>query len=249
MNNEMPSGTPSIVADITGKIRVLITAQRADYEIDQPVYALNWFNSRWLMLYNFYNAIAARSVLKIGGVPFFKARVVDTLYGNEADYRSVVLIVRYPSVTNFKTMLQSRYFQLVSIVRGMAVAQFTFGFSTRSDSQDVGEFNDQFRISESKVYAIHHYRSSDRLSEIAVRAAELAASHQVTLAFSSHVCARLYTQNGTNPPAAVETIMDGCMVLQADSRTHIDQWVASADCQELLATTDSSFIATLDRIF
>ena len=245
----MPSGTPSISANITRSVRVHITALQSDFKIDEPVYALNWFNSRQLWLYNFYNFLAARSVLKIGGVPFFKARVATTLYGNDADHRSVLLIVRYPGIAHFKTMLQSRYFQLVSILRGLAVAQFTFGFSTRTDVQDVGEFADQNRISESKVYAIHHYRLSDQISDIAERATKLAASHQVNLAFSSFVSARLYPQKGSTPPVAIETIMAGCMIMQADSQQQIEQLVASPAYEALLATTNSSFIATLDRIF
>ena len=245
----MPSDTPSITASITGAVRVHITALRADFDINKPVYALNWFNSRQLWLYNLYNLLAARSVLKIGGVPFFKARVATTLHGNEADYRSVLLIVRYPDISQFKTMLQSRYFQLVSIIRGLAVAQFTFGFSTRTDIQDIEKFSSQHRIAENKAYAIHHYRLSDQATNIAEKATELAASHGVTLAFSSYVSARLYPQKGSADPVAVETIMDGCMIMQADSQSQLEQWVASADYRALLATTDASFIATLDRIF
>ena len=249
MDNAMPSGTPSITARITANLRVLITALRTDFKLDQPVYALNWFNSRSLWLYNFYNFLAARSVLKVGGVPLFKARVATTLYGDDADHRSVVLIVRYPGISQFKNMLETRYFQLVSVIRSLAVAQFTFGFSTRTDIQDDGEFNQHNRISDSHIYVIHHYRVSDQVSGIAERAAALAATHQLKLAFSSRVSARLYSQKDSRPPVAVETIMDGCMILQADSQSQIDQWVASTGYKQLLATTDSSFVATLNRIF
>ena len=249
LSKSMPSGTPSITARITASIRVHITALRSDFKVDQPVYALNWFNSRQLWLYNFYNLLAARSVLKVGGVPFFKARVATILYGDDADYRSVLLIVRYPDISHFKAMLQSRYFQCVSIIRGLAVAQFTFGFSTRTDIQDLGEFANQNRIAKSQVYAIHHYRLTEQVSDIAERATELAALHQVKLAFSSCVSARLYPQKGSTPPAAVETIMHGCMLLQADSQAQIEQLVANSDYKTLLATTNASFIATLNRIF
>lgn len=249
MNKIMPSDTPSITANIIASIRVHITALRADFKTNRPLYALNWFNSRQLWLYNLYNFLAESSVLKVGGVPYFKARLATTLYGEKADCRSVLLIVRYSGVTPFKTMLQSRYFQLVSIIRGLAVTQFTFGLSTRTDTQDTGEFTDQKRISQSKAYAIHHYRMSDEGLDIAERAADLAVSHQVSLAFSSSVSARLYSQQGDKPPAALETIMDGCMILQADSQQDIAQLVASSDFQALLTTTKSSFIATLNRVF
>lgn len=245
----MPSDTPSITANIIARIRVHITALRADFKTNQPLYGLNWFNSRQLWLYNLYNFLAERSVLKVGGVPYFKARLATTLYGDKADCRSVLLIVRYPEVKSFKTMLQSRYFQLVGIIRGLAVTQFTFGLSTRTDTQDTGKFTDQHRISQSKAYAIHHYRMADEVSDIAERVAELAASHQVNLAFSSSVSARLYPQQGDKPPAAIKTIMNGCMILQADSQQDIAQLVASSDFQALLTTTKSSFIATLSRIF
>ena len=249
VNMSMPSGTPSLTAKITSGVRVHLTALLPDFKVDQPVYALNWFNSRQLWLYNFYNLLAARSVLKVGGVPFFKARVATTLHGHDADYRSVLLIVRYPDINHFKTMLQSRYFQCVSIIRGLAVAQFTFGFSTRTDIQDNGEFTNQSRIAKNMVYAIHHYRLSEQASDIAERASELAPSHQVKLAFSSRVSARLYPQKGSTPPEAVDTIMDGCMIMQADTQAQVEQLVASPEYKALLATSEASFIATLDRIF
>ena len=167
----MPSGTPSLTAKITSSVRVHITALLSDFKMDQPVYALNWFNSRQLWLYNFYNLLAARSVLNVGGVPFFKARVATTLYGDDADYRSVLLIVRYPDINHFKTMLQSRYFQCVSIIRGLAVAQFTFGFSTRTDIQDEGEFANQNRISQNRTS--QNRTSQNRFRESGLRNSSL----------------------------------------------------------------------------
>jgi len=161
----------------------------------------------------------------------------------------VVLIVRFPSIKNFKTMMDSRYFQLVSIIRGIAVKQFTFGFSSRLDTHDVTNSLPISKNDNEGVYAIHHYRNRDNNDEITEQVRELAKAAEVDLFFSSKVSARLYAQQGDKEPSAVDTIMDGCLILQAQTDIDIENLIASDEYQAQIATTQSSFIATLNRIF
>ena len=274
----MPSDTVSITANIMAKLKVHITALYPDFKQQQPVYALNWFDTRWLWLYNLYNLLAAGSVLNVNGFPLFKARVQNTLYGEPKARRDVLLIVRYPSIEQFKSMLQSRYFQLVSMIRGAAVKNFTFAFSTRTDASNVQETKQIQRISQSNAYAIHHYQKANSISaeskrgfdtnqiantakqsiqqstkqstnHIAEQASSIAEHYGVEIGFSSTVSARLYSQQGDGMISAIDTIMDGCLILQAKTHTDIEQLILSADYQTFMTTLSHSYVATLKRIF
>ena len=251
MSNEMPNGTVSVTAKIVGNLKVHITALKPDFQPKQAVYALNWFNSSWLWLYNFYNFLAMRSVLKVDGLPFFKARVNQVLHGDEQLHRSVLLIVRYPNITHFKTMLQSRYFQLVSIVRMIAVKKFTFSLSTRTDVQSETTVDLVKRVEESGFYAIHHYQVAEGVAKIAKQVEQLFAGgeNSVRMVFSSQVSARLYSQQNDDPAVAVETIMDGCLLLQASSEGDIQKLISSEEYQSIIKSTKESYVATLNRIF
>ena len=157
-----PNKVTSETAHISTRIKVHITAINSELESEHPIYAINWFNTRSLWLYNIYNLFAARSVLKVKGLPFFKARVKRRLYGKQEDHRDVLLIVRYPQISSFKVMLENRYFQCVSVLRGLAVNFFTFGFSTRNDISDEEMIHDKkqdtWHISKTNAYAFHHYK-------------------------------------------------------------------------------------------
>lgn len=251
MSDQMPSDTVSVTANITANLKVHIAALRSEFQKNEPVYALNWFNTHWGWLYNFYNLLAAPSVLKVGGVPFFKARVEQVLHGESAACRAVLLIVCYPNIEHFKTMLQSRYFQLVSILRGIAVKEFTFGFSTRTDAdtKDNQNLKSIQRIDQRGVYAIHHYQIDDANNQLTEKVAKVATSFDVELAFASTVSARLYTQQGQKPTSVVDTIMDGCLILQANTNSDIEALIKSEDYQVIIASTQNSFIATLKRVF
>ncbi len=249
MNNKMPNGTVSVTANIIASIRVHITALRPDFQRQQPVYALNWFNASWLWLYNFYNFLAIRSVLNVDGIPFFKARVGRILHGDIEGHRTVLLIVRYPNIDRFKTMMESRYFQLVSIIRSIAVKEFTFAFSTRLDTQETDNSLPITKIDDGGAYVIHHFRNGDNNDDFTDQIRELANASEVDLVFSSKVSARLYAQQGEKAPSAVDAIMDGCLILQAQTDTDIERLIASDEYQALIRTTQSSFVATLNRIF
>ncbi len=248
MNNSTPEYT-SVTASIVAGIKVRITAVDHELAKDQAVYALNWFDTRWLWLYNLYNILATRSVLKVAGVPFFKARVDRTLYGKAEDRRAVLLIVRYPGLVSFKNMMESRYFQIMSIVRGIAVKEFTFGLSTRCDVNDRNQFDVQTSIENKGVYVVHHFSQGELSNdEVISLAKDIANQSNVDVSFASKVSARLYSQKNDETPVPVKTIMTGCLVFQTDSQINIDKMLEKQTYQSLITKTGSSYIATLKRI-
>ena len=98
-----------------------------------PLYAINWFNTRWAWLYTLYNVLAARLLLKSGGRPVLKANHRKTIDGPASAERQVLLIVQYPSGDSFLDLLQNRMFQVVSLLRMLAVKDFSFVFHRRYD--------------------------------------------------------------------------------------------------------------------
>ena len=116
-----------------GSLKAFIFRDASLLKDDEPVYAINWFNTRSALVYDFYNFLAVRSVRKIGGGPFIKCKLEKTLIDDDTLRRDVLLIVKYPSLVNFRRMLESTMFQLVSLLRTAAVSDFTFGFTKRQD--------------------------------------------------------------------------------------------------------------------
>ena len=56
------SGPEAIRAKIVGETYVEIRRNNPGIAWEEEVHALNWFNTRSMALYNFYNLIAGRSV-------------------------------------------------------------------------------------------------------------------------------------------------------------------------------------------
>ena len=133
----MPNPTQSNIeahsAKLPGSLKAFIFRDTSLLEDDEPVYAINWFNTRSALVYDFYNFLAVRSVRKIGGKPFIKCKIDRSLTGDETLRRDVLLIVKYPSLKSFRSMMENTYFQIVSMLRNAAVSNFTFGFTKRQD--------------------------------------------------------------------------------------------------------------------
>ena len=65
---------------ITGKMRVRISGD--EEVLRNPLFAINWFDTRVALVYHFYNLIAAPRVFKVGGKALFKGQYQETIYGN-----------------------------------------------------------------------------------------------------------------------------------------------------------------------
>ena len=241
---------PMLTANISPSLQVKIIASGEHVSLNKPVYALNWFNVRYAWLYDFYNHLGTRSVRQVGGIPIFKAIVGRRLHGAPSDYRDKVLIVRYPDAVQFKTMLENRYFQVVSVLRLVAVKAFTFALSQRNDAvypvQNSAANEDDLSSTTSAVYAIHHFRSESN-SVIWEKAQQLAMQHNVRLGFASQVSAQLYSQRKGKELEVTPSLMTNCLILHADSTDLIESLVATEEYQTLIESTQSSFIALLQR--
>ncbi len=219
---------------------VYIMSTNGNESFDQPVYAINWFNTRMLWLYNFYNLVASVSVRRVGGSAFFKGRVEKVLIGDNSDRRDVLLVVNYPSPKQFLAMLGSRYFLLVSILRMLAVKQFTFGFTSRTDSDKPSS-----QASKPSAYAVHHYRSDQ---DIAKQLEIITDNADVDIFYAGRISALVSSGNNHKAGEQIDCLMDGIILLKSKTTAQISALIQQEDYQLVINQTRKSFIAILSRM-
>jgi uncharacterized protein (DUF1330 family) len=224
----------------------LIKQVKQDVNLDQPVYAVNWFDTRMKWMYDFYNLLAAQSVYKIGGKVFFKGQVVKKLAGSEKDSRNMLLIVNYPSVIRFMDLVKDKFFVLVSVLRELAVKDFSFGFTQRLDSQEpLPEKKSNF--DKSKVYAMHHFRTEKSLSEFLPRFNKIASENAVKIHYAGQLSSRLFSENQQGKETPVPCLMDGLLLYEAEHNDFMHAMIAGEEYQIEIAKLDSSYIALIKR--
>ena len=246
-NKTMPSPkTKNLQASINKNTKVFIQSLHNEIKFDQPTYAINWFNTRQLWLYNIYNLLASRSVTKIKGVPFFKGLVKETLYGEDQYRRDVLLIVYYPSCYAFKSMLESVYFQLVSVLRMAAIKSFSFGFFLPQKKLKIPEPD------QCSTYFFHHFSGNgiDENRHIInqLQQAINASQNNAKILFEGSVGAHLYSGDQHLSKEKIPCIMDAAIVVQAESINILKKIISDPSYQEVITKTQHSFIATLQRV-
>ena len=237
------SQNSEIRARITKNTEVLIRATKPEVNLTEPLYAINWFSTKVEWLYHLYNFLAARSVLKIGGLPYFKASVGETIIDDKGSgRRDLLLIVRYPSGEKFKSMMESTYFKLVSVFRMFAVRKFTFGFTHKIDAESASQKSDDL------YYAIHYFKTDDDSAGFISKIKELLPL-TIVIKYSGCTTAYLLSQEKGKEARQVPHLMSGLVVLQAPTKEGLLTLFSSAEYINLLQHSDNNFISLLNRIF
>ncbi|WP_271782077.1 hypothetical protein [Aquimarina algiphila] len=229
-----------ITCRVSKKRAIIIRATDANVSLSNEVFAINWFNTKNRSLYNFYNLLAARSVYKVGARPIFKGEITKKLIGNSDQHREMLLIVKYPSVASFKSLLDNLYFKLISVFRIKAVQDFNFGFSSKNDLS----FNKT--KDKSKIYIIHHYQGKvDRvwLQEMI----NLASKYKVHLFYSGSISSRLYVKDKKKEDKTIPCMLDGVLVWYADTEEDITSFVVDKTYKNLLTQVANSYVGILKR--
>ena len=238
------SAPNTLTAKLPGGSKAYIFRADNTLTANEPIYAINWFNTKTQWVYDFYNFLAVKAVKKIGGGPFFKGKHTKTLYGEAESKRDILLVVRYPALQNFRTMLEDKYFQLVSLVRITAVEDFTFGISKRADAG--ADFQPMFKAeSKTKAYAVHHYSGPN---DIRAELQGLAENSSVNIFFSSHIKAHIGTGKSQESCDLVDCIIENILILSAADEDSIISFTQATPYQNLIQETETSFIGLYSRI-
>ena len=231
-------------AKLPGKISAFIFRDADHLSEEEPIYAINWFNTKSSLIYDFYNKLAVGCVRKIGGAPFFKARHIKTLYGREEDKRDVLLVVRYPALTNFRSMLESKIFQGVSVIRMAAVDNFTFGFTKRSDKgADLSPMNPDDMQEDS--YGVFHYSGAADISKFL---AEFNLDASVEIFYSGIIRAHIGTGEASDTATRVPCAMDGLIIFKSSDRQALEQLMDQDAFTALTTQAKGSFFGLYNRI-
>ena len=233
-----------IEARLPGRQRAIIRRIDASLRFDQPAYAVNWFNTRSRWLYELYNFLAAGSVKAIGGAPFFKGRLIKRLHGVDNDSRSLILVVRYPALEQFKVMLENKYFQLLSSLRLLAVKDFTFGFMKRR-AWDTPLEPVSKTVDRDEVYLVHHFRGDPSIADDLIACGR---DLEIETVFAGTIGAIVSTGSSKSDLATTPCLMDAIVIFRGPNEASTEALSQSGGYQSAILKSASSFVGTYRRI-
>lgn len=239
MNNE-----PALKREITGSLRAEITGNLED--INGPLYAINWFDTRLAFVYHFYNLIAAPRVFRVGAKVMFKGKCGQTVSGDPEMARKFLLIVNYPSGTRFMDLLADRIFQLTSIFRIMAVKQFSFVFHQRKEIHQNPAPGQSF--SRGDCYAVVHLSKRDGDNDESFSDLDgIAASHSAEIFFAGNMTGQVVLVNKSGKQDPMPFITDRTVLLKTADQPTMGRLFESAEMQKFLAGAPKHFASYIKR--
>jgi hypothetical protein len=235
----------SLVQKISNDLNISIMITGPEYNLVDPVWAINWFNVKSKWLYDLYNYMARSHVISVSGYPFFKGRLIRRIEGFDIDERELLLIVNYPSPSAFLKMVKSKLFQLKSIIRISAVKDFTFGFMCRQDDGDTLQRKDS-NYERNLIYMVHHFKNNNTEVD-ALKIKEKAASFDIFTHFigaKSHIIGQIKNSNRLK---TAPFIMDGLIVLGAFEESQFQGFLNSPFYQKFISEKSSNYLGLFAR--
>ena len=241
MENEV-----GVARDITGSLRAEIVGNSDD--INGPLFAINWFDTRLAFVYHFYNLIAAQRVFRVGAKVMFKGKCQQTIGGDSEMARQFLLIVNYPSGTRFMDLLADRIFQLMSVFRIMAVKRFSFVFHKRREIHQTPEPGQSFNFKD--FYAVLHLKKptagtfEDRLSKLD----GIATSHGSEIFFAGSMTGQVVlTKISSGEEDPMPFITDSTILFKTPNQQAMTELFESTEMQELLSAEPGYFASYVKR--
>ena len=232
---------------ITSKKSIVLEPLGAPQALEEPLFAINWFNTRVAWLYTLYNYLAAIPLFRTGARIFLKARLRKILQGEKAEGRNLLLVVNYPSGEKFLDLLANRTFQFISALRIAAVKDFSFVLHQRRDGSGplagIGKGHDTAR-----AYAVHHFNSSTPLDKELEAIGALIAGQGISLRFGGEKTAAVIIENNQDERQTMAFVTHKMVLFDAASHHELEAFLTGQAYRQFCAGLDSSFIGTLDRI-
>ncbi len=226
-----------IKCEVTKSINVFIKAKNSTVDLNEPLYAVNWFSTKIAWMYHLYNFLANKSLTKIGGSAFFKGEIIKTILDQKNTKRDFILIIRYPNGNGFKGLMENTYFKIVSLLRMFAVKEFSFGFTNK---QLVSDSN----LIDNLYYVVHHFKST---SHAVYSQINDLLTDNVTVKYSGKMVAELYSKQTDKKIEEVPNVMDGVVIYESKSGSAILDMIAQSKYQKIIENLDSSYIGTVKR--
>lgn len=231
----------SLERQITRSTKIILSG--ASEDLSSPLFAINWFNTRWAWLYDFYNVLASRSLTGAGGVAMFKGRTEAILWGKPTLSRGHLLIVNYPRGEAFLNLLSGRYFQLISVIRMIAVQDFSFVMHRRLETPEVPPV--ETSPSENVAYAVMHFQSDETSSEWMVRVKSVFEG--VTIHFASERCVTVASMNSSREINEMPYVTENVVLLRAPDAATLKRLTSSKAFAELTLRLNNLYVASINR--
>lgn len=200
-----------ITTKVNKKLSLSVIALSSEIDLKTNIWAINWFNTNKKWLYNLYTFLAIPMAMKIGVKLIYKGSFVEKLEGKDDLGRKMLLIVEYPSVDDFFSLVHTKYFQIISLLRMKAVKRFNFGFSKRRTS----------KVSLIKPLAkgasciVHHFKGS--IDDMGIKSLEFfALQTNIRLIYFGEKVATLNRVIKGKPLVEVRLAMDGIIVFEGE---------------------------------
>lgn len=225
---------------LTKKISVSLEGENV--EPGSPLFAINWFDTRFAILYHFYNSVAASRVFRIGGKVFMKAKVGRQLAGDSAMKRQFLLIVNYPSPEAFLNLVGDRVFQVVSLMRTAAVKHFSFCLNKRYEEQQLLDTRFQDH-DQTKKYAVLIFKG-----DFTEGLKSFAKERSIDVIFSSERALTVAVRNGDTVDHNA-AITEKVFLLRSDDEASLEAFFSCPEFGDVPSSWEDAFAAYLHPIF
>ncbi|WP_420583170.1 hypothetical protein [Reichenbachiella sp.] len=226
-----------ISAEIANKTTASIICTNSDTQLDQPLWAINWFDLKRGWLYELYNRLAFQHVKGVGAYPIFKGQLEKVLLSNERLQRDMLLVVRYPKAQSLLDMLSVKLFQLKSLLRNAAVRHFQFGFMKQGNQPK--EEPPSLKYMGKLKFMVHVCENEDHRQIDQLVA--YANSNEVFPYFIGSKSAIMGLQQGKGRIRTIDFILSHVLIFSAFDDETLEAFVNSAPYQQLIQKSESSF--------
>lgn len=230
----------TITRNINDTITCNITSVIPENDLTTTVYAINWFDTKVTWMYHLYNILAKKSLKKIEGKLFFKGKVIKTIEGTLDNTRELLLIVEYPSPEKFLDLLSIKYFQLVSVLRILAVSRFSFGFTSCVEKN-------QHLKNGKRYYYVHHFKTTDGQRYI-IEMNTILRERKIGIIYSGVISSLLSSQKKEEKSDHIACLMDGIILIKTKSHDDLVELLEDTKFLSQKTQLDSSYIGQIECI-
>ena len=240
-----PASATAIERQVTKRTKLVV--QGSKQALDNPLFAINWFDTRVAWIYHLYNYLSAGRLYKIGGKVFFKGKVTKMIAGDASLARQYLLIVNYPSAEHFLELAADRLFQFFSVLRIIAVKNFSFVMHQRIEGPQLMSDQRQ-QWAASNAYALLHFKTDEPLADVVSTLREIASDESIHVHFASQQAATLAVQSGSDPIQNVPFITQNVVIIEASRASALAKLVDGEKFRQLTSPFQGLFAATVTRL-
>lgn len=218
----MKTSLPVRYQRITNNLKVVIQGAHPEVDLDNAIWAINWFNMHSSFFYKIYAMMAAPLVWQVKGRLLFKGSLYKKLEGDELYDRDSLLIMYYQTTSHFLRLISKKFFQLISIFRLLAVREFTFGFLERLDDGSLPPIKPE-KLTGETIYLVHHFQASkDFLRNHLEAITKIAHDLNVSLYFSGERKAIIGRDSGKGVIKITPLFIDGILIYKAAKTSDLE---------------------------